>query len=96
MALTLHRLAEDHGLRSAGLEAHGIVEGDRVALLAANSSGFLDALLAVVRIDAVAVPLNTRLSATEVDWLIGDAAERVVLVDEHVDEQVRDSSPPVV
>ena len=61
-----HSYAKMHA-RVAGLAGHmhslGIAQGDRVGLLAMNSSDFLDAMFACWRIGAVCTTLNFRLTA---------------------------------
>ena len=40
------------------------------------------AVHAIARIGATLLPLNTRLSASELAWQLSDAGARIVLVDE--------------
>jgi o-succinylbenzoate---CoA ligase len=63
------------------LRARGVVAGDRVGVLAANGPGFVVAVHALMRIGAVLVPINTRLSPGEIDWQIQDANVKVLLRD---------------
>lgn len=58
---------------AGGLRTHGIRRGDRVALLMENSIEFIAVLLAVSSLGAVVVPLNYRLSATEVAFILKDS-----------------------
>ena len=65
--------------RVAGaLTARGIRRGDRVACLSVNSKAYTEILLALGWIGAVAVPLNTRLSASELAFIIGDCGARAI------------------
>lgn len=50
------------------LARHNINRGTHCALLLPNSLGYVVALLALARLGAVAVPLNSRLTASEVAW----------------------------
>jgi len=50
----------------------GVAKGDRVAILLENQSAYLEAVLAAARIGAIAVPLNTRLSASEIKFILDD------------------------
>src|SRR5581483_4790498 len=59
----------------------GVEPGDRVAVLAPNRAAMLEAHFAVPAAGAVLVPLNTRLSATELEVILADAAPRLVLAD---------------
>lgn len=61
--------------------AAGVRPGDRVAILSANSGAYVEALFAIPRTGAIAMPLNTRLSLAEVATLVGDARPRTLLTD---------------
>jgi long-chain acyl-CoA synthetase len=60
----------------------GVSGGDRVALLAQNSDRYVEGLLAVWWLGAVACPLNTRWSAPEIAYALNDCAIRVLVVDD--------------
>ncbi|MFR9673173.1 long-chain fatty acid--CoA ligase [Streptomyces sp. TR02-1] len=74
------------GRRSAQL-AHalhddlGIERGDRVATLMWNNAEHLEAYFAAPCMGAVLHTLNLRLPADQLVWIVGHAADRVVLVD---------------
>jgi O-succinylbenzoic acid--CoA ligase len=57
----------------------GVVPGQHVGLLAPNGLGFAVAVHALMRTGAVIVPLNTRLTAAELDWQRADAELRLTL-----------------
>jgi O-succinylbenzoic acid--CoA ligase len=59
--------------------------GERVAVRAANSAGFVVAVHALMRLGAVIVPINTRLAEPEVTWQLADVAVTRVLRDEDLD-----------
>jgi fatty-acyl-CoA synthase len=63
---------------AAWLAASGVLRGDRVALLLANRTAYLELLLGAARIGAIAVPLNTRLAAPELRALFADCTPRVL------------------
>jgi fatty-acyl-CoA synthase len=63
-------------LRKAGVE-----KGDRVGLIALNSSDVLDIIFATWRIGAVHLALNFRLTAPELAFIVGDAAPKLVIAD---------------
>ena len=56
--------------------------GERVAVLARNSLDFLTLHFACIRIGAIFVPLNWRLSAPEISVLVQDCAPRLLLVED--------------
>ena len=58
---------------ATGLLAHGITKGTRVGLLMPNGPDWLLAFLAVTRLGATLVPLNTFLKAPELAWALRDA-----------------------
>jgi acyl-CoA synthetase (AMP-forming)/AMP-acid ligase II len=67
---TTARLVRKSERLAAGLLARGVAAGDRMALHLHNTSDTVVALLACVRIGAVAVPLNTQLTTPELSDLI--------------------------
>ena len=76
------RVAEamDRSRTLAGmLLAEGFGKGTRVAVIGPNGPAQSVALMAVTRIGAVAVPVNTFFLAHELGWLLGDADIEVVL-----------------
>ncbi len=56
-----------------GLLALGITKGTRVAILMPNGPDWIVAWLAVARIGAIAVPLNTFFQARELAWILRHA-----------------------
>jgi fatty-acyl-CoA synthase len=66
---------------AAGLSARGVVKGDRVAVLMTNRPEFLEAVLAANLLGAIAVPVNFRLAAREVAYLLADSGARVLITD---------------
>jgi fatty-acyl-CoA synthase len=63
------------------LAAGGVQAGDRVALLLHNRIEFVEALLACHRLAAVAVPINFRLAADEIDYILGDSGAAALISD---------------
>jgi fatty-acyl-CoA synthase len=58
-----------------------IVRGDRVAVLALNTTDTLELQFACGRLGAVFVPLNTRLTVPELHFIVGDCAPKVMVHD---------------
>ncbi len=65
-----------HALRDDGVQA-----GDRVALLLMNGAEFIESFFAVAKIGAVNVPLNWRLVADELEFILKDSGATVLLFD---------------
>ncbi len=57
----------------------GVKKGDRVALLALNSTEFVESFYAVAKIGAVCVPLNCRLVADELAYILKDSGSTVLI-----------------
>ncbi len=58
-----------------------IKRGDRVAVLALNTTDTLEVQFACGRIGAVFLPLNTRLTVPELQYIVGDAAPTLMIHD---------------
>ncbi len=59
----------------------GVGRGDRVAILAQNSSDVFEVQFACARLGAIFVPLNWRLTVPELKFILGDAAPLVLIHD---------------
>lgn len=66
---------------AADLQGQGVRRGDRVALLSPNSTTLLETLFAVTRLGAVTVPVDVRLSAAEIGFIVDDARPVVLVHD---------------
>ncbi len=58
---------------SGGLRAAGVQRGDRVAIHLPNGNDWAYAFFGVQMVGAVAVPVNTRFSETEVEYVVTDS-----------------------
>jgi acyl-CoA synthetase (AMP-forming)/AMP-acid ligase II len=61
------------------LLAAGIVRGDRVAILSRNSDAFMPIICALSKLGVVVVPLNYRLAAAEINFILEDATVKLLL-----------------
>ncbi len=73
---TFRELHERVSRVAAALAGHGFQRGDRLAILLPNSSEYIELIYACSRLGVIAVPLNTRLSPTEIDHVLTDASPR--------------------
>ena len=58
-----------------------VVRGDRVAVLALNTTDTLEVQFACGRIGAVFLPLNTRFTVPELQFIVGDSSPKVMIHD---------------
>lgn len=68
-----------HALVRAGLD-----HGDRLALMSPNTDGFVVAFYAATRLGAVVVPVNPRMAAPEVTYLLDDSGATAFVFDPHL------------
>ncbi len=73
----------ERSCRLAGYLHHrlDVSRGDRVALLAPNSSDIFEIHFACARLGAILVPLNTKLTVAELEFIVGDAGPKALLCD---------------
>ncbi|MCV7378219.1 long-chain fatty acid--CoA ligase [Mycobacterium alsense] len=63
------------------LSRRGVGFGDRVMILMLNRPEFVEAVLAVNSLGAIAVPLNFRLTSAEIVFLVEDCEARVMITE---------------
>jgi acyl-CoA synthetase (AMP-forming)/AMP-acid ligase II len=88
--LTWRAVAERARAQAAGLDALGIAPGDRVAVVSQNSSRLFTSFWGVCGSGRVLVPINFRLVAAEVDYIVQHSGARVLLVDPELDDALAD------
>ena len=79
--LTYSQFARRSALLAGALRKAGIQPGQRVAFLGTNSHRLLEAYYGVLEAGAVLLPLNIRLSATELAFVLNDAGASMLFVD---------------
>ncbi|MBT8341743.1 MAG: acyl--CoA ligase, partial [Desulfatitalea sp.] len=67
---------------AAGLEKIGIRLRDRVAILSDNCVEWCETVIAVLKIGGIIVPLNPRLLARELEYLVENSGTRLIICDE--------------
>ncbi|MCW5832931.1 MAG: AMP-binding protein, partial [Labilithrix sp.] len=81
---------------AGGLAARGVVAGDVVALLSFNNTEFLVTMFAASYLGAIAMPLNWRLAAPELRYILGHSQARALVCDDSLlrlgDEATRELS----
>ena len=58
----------------------GVQKGDRISILAHNSIGYIDLFYGLAKIGAIFAPLNWRLTAHELSYIVGDCEPKVIIV----------------
>lgn len=64
---------------ASALPSVGITRGERVAVLFPNNPEFLEVLFATGKIGAIMVPLNFRLAASEIEYILNDSGATVLI-----------------
>nr|MBC9863228.1 Long-chain-fatty-acid--CoA ligase, Mycobacterial subgroup FadD5 [Mycobacterium pseudoshottsii] len=67
---------------AGSLSRRGVGFGDRVMILMLNRTEFVESVLAANMLGAIAVPLNFRLTPSEIAFLVEDCAPRLVITEE--------------
>lgn len=66
---------------AGALGRRGVSFGDRVLVLMLNRTEFIESVLAVNKLGAIAVPVNFRMTPPEIAFLVGDCAARVAVTE---------------
>lgn len=88
--LTYAALWERVLIAAHSLHQHGVHVGDRVAIQMQNGWHYPVLWLALARLGAVHVPVNTRYTGEEVAYVLRDSGARLMIVDQLSDTQFDD------
>jgi fatty-acyl-CoA synthase len=83
--VTYAQLADRASALAGGLDALGIGVGERVAVVSHNSARLLTAMFGVCGSGRILVPVNFRLTAEEVSYIVDHCGARVLFVDPELD-----------
>jgi long-chain acyl-CoA synthetase len=64
-----------------GLRRVGLATGDRIAILSSNRHEFVATLLGAMRAGVVPVPINIKLAAETVQYILGDAGVQLIFTE---------------
>jgi fatty-acyl-CoA synthase len=87
--VTYGALADRARAMAAGLDELGLARGDRVAIVSQNSARMLESFFGVCSYGRVLVPINFRLSPTEVEYIVDHSGATVLLLDPELDDALR-------
>ncbi|GAA4873302.1 AMP-binding protein [Actinomycetospora straminea] len=73
----------------AGFDALGIGEGERVAVVSQNAARLLELMYAVPAAGRICVPVNFRLRAEEVEYIVRHSGASMLFVDPELDEPLK-------
>jgi acyl-CoA synthetase (AMP-forming)/AMP-acid ligase II len=88
--ITYREMARRARAMAAGLDELGIGVGERVAIVSHNSARLLTALFGVSGSGRILVPINFRLVAEEVKYIVGHSGTRLLLVDPELEAALAD------
>src|SRR2546427_3683787 len=75
---------------AAALDDLGVRDGERVAIVSPNAARFLVSLFGVSVFGRVIVPVNFRLNAEEVRYIVEHSGSTVALIDPELDESLQE------
>ena len=78
-------MVERAGALAAGLQARGVGAGDVVGLLSYNNIEFLTTIFAANHLGAIAMPVNWRLAAPELRFILEHSEARALVCDDALD-----------
>jgi acyl-CoA synthetase (AMP-forming)/AMP-acid ligase II len=82
LRLTYDQVGDRVARLASALSELGVGPGDRIALLHRNCHRVLEAYYAAVHLGAVLVPMNLRLTASDLGYIIQDTGSRMMIVDD--------------
>ncbi|WP_426242638.1 class I adenylate-forming enzyme family protein [Nocardioides sp. LHG3406-4] len=91
-SLTWEALEDEVARLATGLGHLGALAGSRVMVVLGNRLEFVTSYLGVLRAQAVAVPVNPRSTADELERMLADSGSRVVIADADTAETVREAA----
>src|SRR5438132_7976746 len=75
---------------AAALDEMGVGDGERIAIVSPNAARFLVSLFGVGVFGRVIVPVNLRLNAEEVRYIVEHSGSTVALIDPELDESLQE------
>ena len=92
--LTWRDVAARARAQAAGLDRLGVGEGERVAVVSHNSARLLTSFFGVSGSGRVLVPINFRLAAAEIEYIVEHCGASVLLVDPELEDHLGSVTAP--
>ncbi len=89
-SLSWREVARRARAQAAALDAFGLGVGERIAIVSHNSSRLFTSLFGVSGSGRVLVPINFRLNADEIGYIVEHSGASMLLVDPELDDDLRD------
>ncbi|MCU1344564.1 MAG: acyl-CoA synthetase (AMP-forming)/AMP-acid ligase [Acidimicrobiia bacterium] len=93
-SLTYAEMARRARAQAAGLDRLGIGVGQRVAIVSHNSARLLTSFFGVAGSGRILVPINFRLMAEEVSYIVEHSGAEMVLIDPELDDALATVKAP--
>jgi acyl-CoA synthetase (AMP-forming)/AMP-acid ligase II len=93
-AVTYQSMVDSAGSVAAGLQARGVQAGDVIGLLSYNNIEFLTTIYAANHLGAIVMPLNWRLAAPELQYILEHSQARALVCDEGLLELGNEATKP--
>ncbi len=90
--ITYGEMAERAAATAAGLHERGVGRGDVIGLLSYNCPEFLETVFAANHLGAIAMPINWRLAAPEVRYILEHSEARALVCDESLVDLANDAT----
>ncbi len=94
--VTYRQMFDNARSLAAGFARRGVGQGDVVGLLAYNASEFLETIFAANFLGAIAMPINWRLAAAEIQFILEHSQAKLIVCDETLIELGRTATAPIV
>lgn len=88
---TYRQFNEEVNRLAHGLLQQGVNKGDKLALMMKNSDHFVFTFFAAAKIGAVAVPVNYRLQASEVQYILEQSDTSIVFCDKEFEKIIEEA-----
>ncbi len=95
LTLTYAELEDQTRRLASWMAGNGVGAGDRVALLAGNTTDVFEALFACAKLTAILVPLNWRLAVPELEFIVDDCRPHALLYEDTYAEAAAALNAPV-